>query len=52
MVVATSKGKFFLSKPKSKAMIYLEALGLSPEVFTDKSYRCRPIIPKKVTSGG
>jgi transposase len=52
MVVATSKGKCFLSKPKLNQMIYLEALGLDPEVFTNSSSRCRPIIPKKMTSGG
>ena len=52
MVAVVGNTRLFLKKPKDDKLIYLEALGLTPEVFTTPGFKCVPIIPRKQEGWG
>ena len=49
MVAATRLGRIFLKRPRAKAMGFINAMGLTEEVFTNPRFKCEPIIPPRKT---
>jgi len=52
MVALLHGRRAMLRGPGARQMAFLEALGLPPEVFTDQSCRCVPIIPHRLALNG
>jgi transposase len=52
MTIHTAGKRILLRKPAKEQLAYLEAMGLSAEVFTDLNYKCSPIIRRNPDSTG